>query len=122
MSILLAPTKVANMELSNRFVRSATYDGLSTEQGEITDGSVAVVRDLAKGGVGLVGGLRSFDLMEEIVGQRVADCVSLCRPFIREPGLVAEFRGGRAEPARCISCNGCLKGIREGRLGCIFED
>ena len=54
MSILLEPTRVANMELSNRFVRSATYDGLSTEEGEVTDGSVAVVRELAKGGVGLI--------------------------------------------------------------------
>ena len=36
----------------------------------------------------MVGGLRSFDLMEEVIQNHEADFVSLCRPFIREPGII----------------------------------
>jgi 2,4-dienoyl-CoA reductase-like NADH-dependent reductase (Old Yellow Enzyme family) len=54
MSILFEPINIAGMELPNRFVRSATHDGFSTVDGEITDQSVAFIEDLAKGGVGLI--------------------------------------------------------------------
>ncbi|MFH0880590.1 MAG: NADH:flavin oxidoreductase [Lentisphaerota bacterium] len=38
--------------------------------------------------VTLQGGLRTPKLMEEIIEQGEADFVSMCRPYIREPGLV----------------------------------
>lgn len=69
----------------------------------------------------LVGGLRSFDIMERVVEEGVAECISLCRPFIREPHLVKRFREGDQEPAECISCNGCLENLQQGRLTCIFN-
>jgi len=31
------PKKIGKFEIKNRFVRSATYEGLATEDGEITD-------------------------------------------------------------------------------------
>lgn len=31
------PKEIGNVEIKNRFVRSATYEGLATEDGEITD-------------------------------------------------------------------------------------
>ena len=55
----------------------------------------------------LVGGLRSLAVMEEAVNEGVCDLVSLCRPFIREPGLVNALRDGRTDRAACISCNKC---------------
>lgn len=70
----------------------------------------------------LVGGIRSFDLMEQIVEDGVADCISLCRPLIREPHLVNSFSRGESTEAKCISCNGCLKSLQEGILTCIFND
>lgn len=70
----------------------------------------------------LVGGLRSFDIMERIVTEGVADCVSLCRPFIREPHLVEDYTKGKSEMVKCISCNGCLKKLQAGLLTCIFND
>lgn len=45
---------MGNMELSNRFVRSATWEGMAAEDGGITDDLVALYRDLAKGKVGLI--------------------------------------------------------------------
>jgi 2,4-dienoyl-CoA reductase-like NADH-dependent reductase (Old Yellow Enzyme family) len=70
----------------------------------------------------LVGGLRSFDLMEGIVEEGVVDCVSLCRPFIRQPDLVHRYRRGELDMVTCISCNGCLKNLQAGKLECIFDD
>ena len=64
----------------------------------------------------MVGGLRSFALMEEIVEKGEADYVSLCRPFIREPGIVNVWKSGDYRRAACISCNRCFKALRNGEV------
>jgi 2,4-dienoyl-CoA reductase-like NADH-dependent reductase (Old Yellow Enzyme family) len=52
-NILFEPTKITNMELRNRFVRSATYDGCA-DDGYVTDKQVNLYRNLSKGRVGLI--------------------------------------------------------------------
>jgi 2,4-dienoyl-CoA reductase-like NADH-dependent reductase (Old Yellow Enzyme family) len=70
----------------------------------------------------MVGGLRTFQLMEEVVQGNEADLVSLSRPFIREPGLVREWEKGDRHRAACISCNECFEALRQGQpLSCIQE-
>ncbi|MBU1740692.1 MAG: NADH:flavin oxidoreductase, partial [Proteobacteria bacterium] len=71
----------------------------------------------------MVGGLRSFELMEEVVARGEADFVSLSRPLIREPGLINEWRvGSRRRPA-CISCNQCFEHLRRLEpLRCIVAE
>jgi 2,4-dienoyl-CoA reductase-like NADH-dependent reductase (Old Yellow Enzyme family) len=49
-----------------------------------------------------VGGLRTFELMEDIIEKKEADFISLCRPFIRQPGLVNEWKSGNRSRATCI--------------------
>jgi len=72
--------------------------------------------------VGLVGGLRSPSLLEEIVRSGDADFVSMSRPFIREPGLVRRWILGDLARATCISCNGCFQpGLKEGGIYCVVE-
>ncbi len=61
-----------------------------------------------------VGGIRSLELSQSIVGRGDADMVSMCRPFIREPGLVARWQSGDTKPARCISCNRCFGVLAKG--------
>ncbi len=51
---LFEKTKINGMTLSNRFVRSATWDGLAADDGSCTDRMVTLLTDLAKGGVGLI--------------------------------------------------------------------
>jgi len=71
----------------------------------------------------MVGGLRTFELMEEIVQKEETDFVSLCRPLIREPGIINEWEKGCRRRAACISCNQCLESIRRGEaLACIFNE
>jgi 2,4-dienoyl-CoA reductase-like NADH-dependent reductase (Old Yellow Enzyme family) len=53
-SILFEPMKIKNLELRNRFVRSATYDGCADEAGHITDKHIKMFADLADGGIGLI--------------------------------------------------------------------
>lgn len=70
-----------------------------------------------------VGGLRSLNLMEEIVAGNDADFVSLCRPLIREPGLVASWQDGQPRRPTCISCNKCFENVLSGhRLRCMITE
>jgi 2,4-dienoyl-CoA reductase-like NADH-dependent reductase (Old Yellow Enzyme family) len=59
----------------------------------------------------LVGGIRSLETAEKLVEDGYADCISLCRPLIREPGLVNSWRMGEKKVADCVSCNLCLHNI-----------
>lgn len=62
----------------------------------------------------MVGGLRTFELMEEVIQKGEADFVSLSRPFIREPGIINDWKSGNQHRATCISCNKCLDALRSG--------
>ncbi|HSB52563.1 MAG TPA: NADH:flavin oxidoreductase [Dissulfurispiraceae bacterium] len=79
-----------------------------------------------KGAVGCsimaVGGFRSLEVMTGAVVRDGMDYISMSRPFIREPRLVARWEEGDRSPARCISCNGCFKpGLKEGGIYCVVE-
>jgi 2,4-dienoyl-CoA reductase-like NADH-dependent reductase (Old Yellow Enzyme family) len=70
----------------------------------------------------LVGGLRTFELMEEIVRNHEADFISLCRHLIREPGLINDWKRGDTHRATCVSCNKCGLALGEGKpLDCYLE-
>lgn len=54
MKELFDSTRLKNLEMKNRFVRSATWEGLADEKGHMTPELFKVYEDLAKGGVGLI--------------------------------------------------------------------
>jgi 2,4-dienoyl-CoA reductase-like NADH-dependent reductase (Old Yellow Enzyme family) len=65
------------------------------------------------------GGIRSYELVSyelvlEILASCEADMIGMCRPFIREPGLVKRWEGGDRKKATCISCNKCGTGLMKG--------
>jgi 2,4-dienoyl-CoA reductase-like NADH-dependent reductase (Old Yellow Enzyme family) len=62
------------------------------------------VRDATNVPIALVTGFRSLPVMEEAIQSGVADFISLCRPLIREPGLIKRWKQGDIRPADCISC------------------
>ena len=71
----------------------------------------------------MVGGLRTFELMQEVVQKEESDFISLSRPLIREPDLINDWKKGDHHRAKCISCNQCLEGLRDGEsLRCFQED
>ncbi len=70
----------------------------------------------------MVGGLRSLDLMEEVVAANEADFISLCRPLIREPDLVASWQAGDVRHPACISCSKCFENVIAGaKLRCMVQ-
>ncbi len=54
MSKLFETGTINNMKLSNRFVRSATWEGMSTNEGAVTPKLIETMTALARGGVGLI--------------------------------------------------------------------
>jgi len=54
MSKLFESSTINGMEISNRFVRSATWEGMAAEDGSVTPKLIETLVALAKGGVGLV--------------------------------------------------------------------
>jgi len=53
-SKLFEPSRVGNLVLANRFVRSATWEGMAAEDGAVTPPLVDLMVRLVKGGVGLI--------------------------------------------------------------------
>ena len=54
MKTLFESTKINGMELANRFVRSATWEGMAAENGAVTPRLIDTMKNLAEGGVGLI--------------------------------------------------------------------
>jgi 2,4-dienoyl-CoA reductase-like NADH-dependent reductase (Old Yellow Enzyme family) len=70
----------------------------------------------------VVGGLRSFEVVEGIIRREEADFAAMARPFIREPHLARRWQEGDEARARCISCNGCFKpGLKERGIYCVVD-
>ena len=68
----------------------------------------------------LVGGIRSYEVAEELVRNGTADYISLSRPLICEPGLVKRWREGDRRKAECVSDNACFAPAMDGRgLYCV---
>lgn len=70
----------------------------------------------------LVGGIRSPQLMEQVLTEGTVDYFSMSRPFIREPHLVRRWQSGDSSKAKCISCNLCFRtSLGETGLTCGYE-
>jgi 2,4-dienoyl-CoA reductase-like NADH-dependent reductase (Old Yellow Enzyme family) len=54
MSALFETSKINGLRLSNRFVRSATWEGMASDDGACTPKLIDLMTDLARGGVGLI--------------------------------------------------------------------
>jgi 2,4-dienoyl-CoA reductase-like NADH-dependent reductase (Old Yellow Enzyme family) len=57
----------------------------------------------------LVGGLRSTQVMDDVIRSGDADFLALARPFVREPDLVNQIAQGRRGSVDCVSCNICFQ-------------
>ena len=62
-SLVFELNKIGNMIVKNRLVRSATYEGMASEEGGVTDDLLNLYRELAQGGVGLI--ITSFSYVQQ---------------------------------------------------------
>lgn len=74
----------------------------------------AEVKKAVKVPVMMVGGIRTPELMAQMVENGEADFISLCRPFIREPDLINKWQRTGFCPTRCVSCNTCIQTLKNG--------
>ena len=74
MTTLFKPGTIGQMEIKNRFVRSATAEFLTTDDGRVTDKYLRAYRQLARGGVGLI---ITGNLYVNTVGQAVPRSIVL---------------------------------------------
>lgn len=111
---------VCLVEISNGFLGTSTYKihlGITAPEKEATLlNDARVVRQATKGPLCLVAGMRSLPVMEQIVTSGAADLVALCRPLIREPGLIKRWKEGDSRPAECLSCGGCFNKDENGKI------
>lgn len=108
MSILFEPKNIGEMEIKNRFVRSATAESASDETGAITDKLFDIYRTLAKGGVGLI-----------ITGHAYVQTNGRCSPDqigIYKDDLIAELKKLVGEVHRASSdCRIAMQIAHAGR-------
>lgn len=63
----------------------------------------------------LVGGILSFPTAKSLVESGTANYISMSRPFICEPDLVARWKSGDTRPSACVSDNRCFGPIMAGK-------
>jgi 2,4-dienoyl-CoA reductase-like NADH-dependent reductase (Old Yellow Enzyme family) len=75
-----------------------------------------------RGPLMLVGGIRTLETAERLIIDGVTDYIAMCRPLIREPGLVGRWKSGDRRPASCLSDSACFKPALEGYgVSCVVE-
>jgi 2,4-dienoyl-CoA reductase-like NADH-dependent reductase (Old Yellow Enzyme family) len=70
MTDLFDLTQINGMTLPNRFVRSATWEGMATDEGAVTPRLTDTVTELAEGGVGLIISGHAYVLTEGQAGPK----------------------------------------------------
>ena len=71
----------------------------------------------------LTGGLRSLEVMANLLNDGVCDLFGISRPFNAEPDLVNRWAEEDSRPSACVSCNACFNTVPKGLLDCpIIRD
>ena len=124
---LLAEEGIDAIELSGGFLNggklSPSRMGIDTEDKEAYFGEEAkAFRKRVSVPLILIGGTRSFGVAERLIADGIVDCVSFCRPLIREPDLINRWKSENFARAACISCNRCFGPGMTGRgVYCVDE-
>jgi len=57
-----------------------------------------------------------------IIAEGTADYISMCRPLIREPGLINRWKSGDFAKSACLSDNQCFGPAMSGEgIYCVTE-
>ncbi|MCK8823830.1 NADH:flavin oxidoreductase [Fuchsiella alkaliacetigena] len=66
----------------------------------------------------LVGGLREFEVIENLLQETEIEYFSMCRPLMAEPNLINRWQEGDRSKSKCKSCGECY--TEEGNI-CILN-
>lgn len=71
----------------------------------------------------LVGGIRSYNVSEQVIREGLTDYVAFCRPFIREPDLIKRWKSGDHRRSNCLSDNACFRPAFKGKsVYCVTKE
>ena len=125
--IMLQQGGIDGIELSGGTIVSGksgpSRNGIKSEENEAYFKDAAkVFKEKLDVPIILVGGIRSFQLAEQLIREEYADYISMSRPFIREPDLIKRWKSGDLRKAKCISDNQCFASARAGDgVYCVAE-
>lgn len=66
-----------------------------------------------------VGGFRTLEMIEQVIGETAIDYVALSRPLLAEPSLIRRWKAGDRKKAKCVSCSRCR--TAEGNYCVVFK-
>ncbi|MFX0104619.1 MAG: NADH:flavin oxidoreductase [Candidatus Hodarchaeota archaeon] len=69
----------------------------------------------------LMGGIKNPLFAEQVLKDKIADFIAMCRPLIYEPNLPNRWKSGDLSPAKCISCNACFMSMGIGPVYCVTK-
>ncbi|MCL6477261.1 MAG: NADH:flavin oxidoreductase [Peptococcaceae bacterium] len=96
MSKMFERTEINGMVLANRFVRSATWEGMAADDGAVTPKLVETMAALARGGVGLIISSHAYVLPEGQAGPwQIGVYKDELVPGLREMAAAVHDCGGR---------------------------
>jgi 2,4-dienoyl-CoA reductase-like NADH-dependent reductase (Old Yellow Enzyme family) len=106
MAMIFESTNLAGLELTNRLVRSATWEGLADPDGGVTPELIQIHEDLADGGVGLI--ISSY-LYVDPVGKQSLGQIGVYSdeliPGLSDLAAAVHERGGRLV-GQIVHCGG----------------
>ncbi len=70
----------------------------------------------------VVGGIRKLNDIEQIIGNNMADYVSMARPFIIEPDIVNKFKAESQTASECLECGHCILALEEMPVECFYGE
>jgi 2,4-dienoyl-CoA reductase-like NADH-dependent reductase (Old Yellow Enzyme family) len=97
-SVMFEPVNIGPMRLANRFVRSATWEGMADDDGAVTQRLTDLMAQLARGGVGLIISGHAYVSPEGKAGKRQLGCYDDSLIF----GL-SEMAGAVHQAGGCIA-------------------
>jgi 2,4-dienoyl-CoA reductase-like NADH-dependent reductase (Old Yellow Enzyme family) len=129
LSVLLEKAGIDSIELSGGTAsKESKYHAVRF--GSISKENEAYYRDAARRfkqrvrvPLILVGGIRSPDVAERLIGEGTADYIAMSRPLICEPDLVSRWKNGNTTKSACVSDNRCFNPIMSGEgMRCVLEE
>ncbi len=68
----------------------------------------------------VVGGIRDFKTIDQIIRSNMSDYVAMSRPFLIEPDIVSSFKAQQVASSGCVSCGLCMLSLEELPVECHY--
>jgi 2,4-dienoyl-CoA reductase-like NADH-dependent reductase (Old Yellow Enzyme family) len=98
-------------------MQKASMEGVAFLEGFNIDAARVIHRIAPEAKLAVVGGIRKWAMMSQLVAEGTATLVSLSRPFIRQPNLVNILKKEGTD-SDCITCGLCH--FAEKPVRCVF--